>query len=137
MNEEDIWVMDGIRRDVDRDIKEMLADSDKGASIVEWWDILWFENDLTVTEIRKMRSLDKDGVHLNARANKCAAASLCDRFRVRMARWRSMTGQKKRKMDWEDVELVSRQEEGVEGASVREEKNCFYVAWKNSDIEER
>ncbi len=99
MNEEDIWVMDGIRRDVDRDIKEMLADSDKGASIVEWWDILWFENDLTVTEIRKMRSLDKDGVHLNARANKCAAASLCDRFRVRMARWRSMTGQKKRKMD--------------------------------------
>jgi hypothetical protein len=30
MNEEDVWVMDGIRRDVDRDIKEMLADNDEG-----------------------------------------------------------------------------------------------------------
>jgi hypothetical protein len=98
MNEEDVWVMDGIRRDVDRDIKEMLADMDEGVSIVEWWDILGFANDLPVTEIRKMRLLDRDGVHLNTRANKCAAVSLCDRYRVKMTRWESRTGQKKRKM---------------------------------------
>jgi hypothetical protein len=67
-------------------------------SIVEWWDILGFDNDLTVTEIRKMRLLDRDGVHLNTRANKCAAVSLCDRYRVKTTRWESRTGQKKRKM---------------------------------------
>jgi hypothetical protein len=76
MNEKDIWVMDGIRRDVDRDIKEMLADSDEGVSIVEWWDILGFDNDLTVTEIRKMRLLERRC------SPKCPCEQVCCRFIV-------------------------------------------------------
>jgi hypothetical protein len=75
-----------------------LADNDEGVSIVEWWDILGFDKDLTVTEIRGMRLLDRDGVHLNTRANKCAAVSLCDRYRVRMTKRESRMGQKRRKM---------------------------------------
>jgi hypothetical protein len=93
MVDEDVVMMDGVRRDVDRDIKEMLADNDEGVGIVEWWDILGFDKDLTVTEIGRMSLIDRDGVHLSARANKCAAASLCDRIRGRTARpWGSGGG---------------------------------------------
>jgi hypothetical protein len=53
---------------------------------MEWWDILGFDKDLKVTEVGKMNLIDRDGVHLTARANKCAAASLCDRIRVKTGR---------------------------------------------------
>jgi hypothetical protein len=60
---------------------------------------LGFDSDLTMTNIGKMILLDRDGVHLNVRANNCAAASLCDRFRVRMGRWWSTVGLKKRRTE--------------------------------------
>jgi hypothetical protein len=92
-------MMDGIRRDVDRDIKEMLTDNDKGVGVMEWWDILGFEKDLKVTEIGKMNLIDRDGVHLTARANKCAAASLCDRIRVKTGRQWGSGNWKRRRME--------------------------------------
>jgi hypothetical protein len=99
MTEEDVFMMDGIRRDVDKDIKEMLTDNDEGVGVMEWWDILGFDKDLTVTEIGRMNLIDRDGVHLTARANKCAAASLCDRIRGKTARLWGSGDWKRRRME--------------------------------------
>jgi hypothetical protein len=40
MSPEDIWVMDSVRRDVDKDILDMLEDGDNGVNMIEWWDVL-------------------------------------------------------------------------------------------------
>ncbi len=39
MSEEDIWVTDSVHRDIDRDIKEIVTEMEKGISAIEWWDI--------------------------------------------------------------------------------------------------
>ncbi len=77
---EDVWMMDSVRRDVDKDIIELLMDNDEGVSVIEWWDVLGFDGDMTVRETLGMRIVGSDGVHLTDRANKCAASSLCTRF---------------------------------------------------------
>jgi|688.fasta_scaffold1009927_1 hypothetical protein len=74
--------------DVDRDIVDMLGDGDDGVSLIEWWDILGFEKDMTVREMQRMKIVSDDGVHLTTRANRCAAASLCIRYRGEEERWR-------------------------------------------------
>jgi hypothetical protein len=81
MTQEDVWVMDSVRRDVDRDIVDMLGDGDDGVSVIEWWDVLGFDKDMTVKEMQRMGFVGEDGVHLTCRANRCAAASLCIRYR--------------------------------------------------------
>ncbi len=73
-------MMDSVRRDVDKDIIELLMDNDEGVSVIEWWDVLGFDGDMTVRETLGMRIVGLDGVHLTDRANKCAASSLCTRF---------------------------------------------------------
>jgi hypothetical protein len=100
MTQEDVWVMDSVRRDVDRDIVDMLGDGDDGVSVIEWWDILGFEKDMTVKEMQRMGFVSDDGVHLTRRANRCAAASLCIRYRGEDERWREreqMEEQRKRR----------------------------------------
>jgi glycine cleavage system aminomethyltransferase T len=88
MTQEDVWVMDSVRRDVDRDIVDMLGDGDDGVSVIEWWDVLGFDKDMTVKEMQRMGFVGEDGVHLTCRANRCAAASLCIRYRGEDERWR-------------------------------------------------
>ncbi len=46
MSPEDIWVMDSVRRDVDKDIVVMLEDGDNGVNMIEWWDVSGFDSDL-------------------------------------------------------------------------------------------
>jgi hypothetical protein len=65
---------------VDREVKDMFTDNEDFVTVMDWWEILGLDRDMTVEEIRKMGILDKDGVHLNTRACRCAAVSLCDRF---------------------------------------------------------
>jgi hypothetical protein len=65
MTEEDVWMMDGIRREVDREVKDMLTDNEDFVTVMDWWDILGLDGDMTVDETRKLGILDKDGVHLN------------------------------------------------------------------------
>ncbi len=77
----------------------MLTDNDEGVGVMEWWDILGFDKDLKVTEIGKMNLIDRDGVHLTARANKCAAASLCDRIRGETRRHWGSGYWKRRRME--------------------------------------
>jgi hypothetical protein len=80
MTEEDVWMMDGIRREVDREVKDLLTDCDDFVTVLDWWDMLGLDKDMTVEETRNLGILDKDRVHLNARACRCAAVSLCDRY---------------------------------------------------------
>jgi hypothetical protein len=81
MNEEDVLLADGIRRDIDRDIREMTLDMGKGVRVMDWWDLLGLEGDMTVREVKRLKVVGPDGVHLTDRANKVAAASLCQRSR--------------------------------------------------------
>ncbi len=81
MTENDIVVMDNLRRDVDRDIVDTLRDMGKNIRVLEWWDLLGLDNDKTVAEVKKMKLVENDGVHLSARANRCAAVSMCIRMR--------------------------------------------------------
>jgi hypothetical protein len=48
---------------------------------LEWWDILGLDSDKTVNDVKRMRLVEDDGVHLTSRANRCAALSLCIRVR--------------------------------------------------------
>jgi hypothetical protein len=84
MSEEDVLMADGIRRDIDRDIKEMTMDMGKGVRVLDWWDLLGLEGDMTAREVKRLRIIGQNGVHLTARANKVAAFSLCQRSREMM-----------------------------------------------------
>ncbi len=96
---EDVWMMDSVRRDVDKDIIEMLMDNDEGVSVIEWWDVLGFDRDMTVKETLGMKIVGQDGVHLTDRANKCAASSLCIRFCGEGEKWMESSYRKKRRMN--------------------------------------
>jgi hypothetical protein len=99
MTIEDVWMTDSVRRDVDKDIVEMLTDNDEGVSVLEWWDILGFERDMTVKETENMRIVGMDGVHLTDRANRCAAFSLFNRITGDEGRWMEMSYRKRRRMN--------------------------------------
>jgi hypothetical protein len=88
MTDDDVWVVDGIRRDVDKDIVEMLKDRNRTVTKVDWWEMLGTERDMTVRETKEMKIVDRDGVNLNNRANRCAAISLCHRILRTSGNWR-------------------------------------------------
>jgi hypothetical protein len=77
----DIVGLDSVRRDVDRDVIEMMIGSDRELRVVEWWDLLGLDKDKSVGEVRALRVIEGDGVHLTARANRNAAVSLCRRVK--------------------------------------------------------
>ncbi len=83
-----MWVVDGIRRDVDKDIVEMLMDRNGMVMKVDWWELLAMERDMTMRETKDMNIVDRDGVNLNNRANRCAAVSLCHRILRTSRNWR-------------------------------------------------
>jgi hypothetical protein len=77
----DIVGLDSVRRDVDRDVIEMVHDWDKDIKVVQWWDLLGLDKDKNVNEVRAMKVIEGDGVHLTSCANRNAAVSLCRRVR--------------------------------------------------------
>ncbi len=67
MNEdEDVWLLDGVRRDVN---KEM-----------EWWTLLGAREEMTLSELRRLNCVDDDNVHLTGKTNRSAAEILCHRL---------------------------------------------------------
>ncbi len=88
--------MDSGRRDVDKDIVVMLEDGDNGVNMIEWWDVLGFDSDMTVKETVRMKVVGEDRVHLTTSANRCAAASLCIRYLGDEENW-TVNGQQKRR----------------------------------------
>jgi hypothetical protein len=84
MSEEDVLMAEGIRRDIDRDIKKLVLDMGQRVSVFDWWDMLGLDGDMSAKEVKRLRGIGQDGVHLTARANKVAAVSLCQRSRELM-----------------------------------------------------
>ncbi len=80
MTKDDVVVIDGIRRDVDKDIVDGIREQDGTASIMQWWEVIGLERDMTAEETSDMRVVDHDGVHLTYKANGNAALYICDRF---------------------------------------------------------
>ncbi len=80
MTDEDVWLFDGIRREVNREVKEGLIDSGVGVEMVDWWTMVGARNEMTVNEIRKCGMVDTDNVHLARRMNRSAAATLIHRL---------------------------------------------------------
>ncbi len=80
MTDEDVWLLDGLRRDVNREIRDELADRKLDVDVVEWWMLLGESDDLNITDIRKQDYLDGDNVHLKKRANSLAAEIMCTRL---------------------------------------------------------
>jgi hypothetical protein len=83
MTDEDVWLLDGLRRDVNREIRDELTERGLKVEVVEWWTLLGEGDDLTISDIRKREFLDTDNVHLKKRANNLAAGILCSRLLVR------------------------------------------------------
>ncbi len=83
MEDEDVWLFDGIRRDVNREIKEPLVDIDIDIDVVDWWTLMGMRNELTVNELRRSGTVDKDNIHLSVRANRVADAALIHRLMER------------------------------------------------------
>jgi hypothetical protein len=92
MTEEDVWLMDGIRRDVNREVKDMLLESGYDVEVVDWWTLVGARNELTVNEMRRSGMIDNDNVHLTGKSNRVAAASLMCRLLEKkeseVKRWR-------------------------------------------------
>jgi hypothetical protein len=99
MTMEDVWMTDSVRRDVDKDIVEMLTDNDEGVNVMDWWDILGFERDMTVRETGNMKIVGPDGVHLTERANRCAAFSMFNRLTGDERRWMETSYRKRRRIN--------------------------------------
>jgi hypothetical protein len=57
--DEDAWLFDGLKRDVDEEIRKM--EGKMGVKTVEWRTLMGPSNDLSLTEIRTRDFLDKDG----------------------------------------------------------------------------
>jgi hypothetical protein len=81
MKTADIIGLDSVRRDVDRDVIEMVQDLDKDIRVLQWWDMLGLDKDKNVNEVRVLRVIEGDEVHLTSRANRNAAVNLCRRVR--------------------------------------------------------
>jgi nucleotide-binding universal stress UspA family protein len=80
MTDEDVWLLDGIRRDVNREIRDTVCDRDSGVEVVDWWQLVNARNEMTLGELRRSGVVDGDNVHLTARSNRIAAASLLHRL---------------------------------------------------------
>jgi hypothetical protein len=80
MTKDDVVVIDGIRRDVDKDIVDGIREQDRTASILQWWEVIGLNKDMTADETRDMRVVDTDGVHLTPKANGNAALFICKRL---------------------------------------------------------
>jgi hypothetical protein len=65
MTDEDVWLLDGLHRDVNRKMKDGLVEKRVRVDTVEWWTLTGSNDDMTLNEIRKRDCLDGDNVHLN------------------------------------------------------------------------
>jgi hypothetical protein len=80
MMKDDVVVIDGIRRDVDKDIVDGIREQDRTAAIIQWWEAIGLDKDMTAEETCDMKVVDHDGVHLTSKANGNAALFICDRL---------------------------------------------------------
>jgi hypothetical protein len=99
LTDEDVWLTDRLRRDINREIREGIEVRGLGVETVEWWALSRASEDMALSEVRKNDCLDSDNVDLTMRLNSMAAGILCNRLLERMRsktaaievkRWRRM-----------------------------------------------
>jgi hypothetical protein len=57
MTDEDVWLLDGVRRDVNKDILDRLRDREVRIETVDWWTLLGVREEMTLSEIRRLMSM--------------------------------------------------------------------------------
>jgi hypothetical protein len=97
MAEEDVWLLDGLRRDVNKEIVDGLKDKQTDIKIMEWWKLLGAKEELTLSELSRMDCVDDDNVHLRKSVNRSAAEILCRRILEMAAESGRMAGSLKRR----------------------------------------
>ncbi len=80
MTDKDVWLLDGVRRDVNKDIVDRLTDRGVKIETVDWCTLLGAREEMTLSEIRRLNCVDDDNVHLRWKANKDAAEMLFRRM---------------------------------------------------------
>jgi hypothetical protein len=78
MTDEEVWLLNGLRRDVDKEIVDRMTEI--GVQVLNWWTLLGMRQEMTLTDVRRQGVLDADNVHLSRKMNKIAAESLCNRL---------------------------------------------------------
>ncbi len=78
MTDEDVWLLDGLRQDVDKEIVDRVTEV--GIAVVNWWTLLGMRQEMTLTDVRRQGVVDSDNVHLSRKMNKIAAKVLCNRI---------------------------------------------------------
>jgi hypothetical protein len=69
--------MHGGRREFDKMVKERIG---KLVDFVDWFEILGFEEEISVKEVRDRKIISEDGVHLERKWNRRAAVNLICRI---------------------------------------------------------
>jgi hypothetical protein len=92
MTEEDVWLLDGLRRDVNREKRDEVTDRKLKVETVEWWTLMGEKEDLTISDVRRRDFLDSDNVRLKKRCEQFGCGSSV--YQVLGARWneRERTG---------------------------------------------
>jgi hypothetical protein len=80
MADEDVWLLDGVRRDVNKEIVDIMTEKGLGVLTVERWTLLGARDEMTLGELRKMNCVGNDNVHLRDITNRNAAETLCHRL---------------------------------------------------------
>ncbi len=80
MMDEDVWLLDGIRQNVNGEIRNRLTDGMVEAEVVNWWSLLGATEEVTLPELRRRDIMDKDNVHLSFGEHGKAAAALFHRI---------------------------------------------------------
>ena len=77
MDNDDIWVMHNMRREFDNDIE---VRSKTLCETVKWYETLGMDKEPELGEVRHMRVMDIDGVHLTTTRGQNAAVNICCRL---------------------------------------------------------
>ena len=77
MSEEDPWVYDNNRREIEREIRVKL---DGRCEVVKWFEGAGLEKEPELEQIRRLGVVGSDGVHLSGDHCKRAAVYLCSRL---------------------------------------------------------
>jgi hypothetical protein len=99
MTDKDVWLLDGVRRDVNKDIVDRVMDKGLRVETIDWWTLLGAREEMTLSELRRVNCVDDDNVHLRGKANKDAAEILLHRLlEIRHDGARGETCGKKRRL---------------------------------------
>ena len=77
MSEDDPWVIDNNRREMEKEIRMKLGGR---CEVVQWFEGAGVEKEPEIEQIRRMGVVGRDGVHLSGEHCKRAAVYLCSRL---------------------------------------------------------